>query len=286
MKNKSSYWVKTLQNGLIGGGISLLLGVVGLSLAFGKLYVISGVITMGQVFVLSPFLFEAYMSVRRAPFKEPLKLLMVGGLAGLVGGAVLALFILIGQVVNLRAVLVNVSPDLIALLTFHLPILPGVLALLGASLLVGLIAAGVFLLPARLRGAVTQAAMIVLLVGLFRDLIVTVILHWGWVQYVFLWLFAVSGLSIIGALIIFVLVGGYAYWNAGRDRKAIALKRTPRQQKTVRWTTLAVLGVVTLLLPVILGSYFSEILDNVGIYILMGLGLNIVVGFAGLLDLG
>ncbi len=43
MKNKSSYWVKTLQNGLIGGGISLLLGVVGLSLAFGKLYVISGV---------------------------------------------------------------------------------------------------------------------------------------------------------------------------------------------------------------------------------------------------
>jgi branched-chain amino acid transport system permease protein len=35
-----------------------------------------------------------------------------------------------------------------------------------------------------------------------------------------------------------------------------------------------------------MGPYFSEIFDNVGIYILMGLGLNIVVGFAGLLDLG
>jgi branched-chain amino acid transport system permease protein len=44
--------------------------------------------------------------------------------------------------------------------------------------------------------------------------------------------------------------------------------------------------VIALLLPQILGIFFSDILDNVGIYILMGLGLNIVVGFAGLLDLG
>jgi hypothetical protein len=143
MMNKSSYWVKTLQNGLIGGGISLLLGVVGMSLAFGKSYIISGVITMGEIFVLSPFLFEAYLSVRHAPSKEPLKLLMIGGLTGLVGGAVLAVFILIGQVVNLRAVLVNVSPDLIALLTFHLPIYLGVVVLLAVSLATGVIAAAI-----------------------------------------------------------------------------------------------------------------------------------------------
>jgi branched-chain amino acid transport system permease protein len=35
-----------------------------------------------------------------------------------------------------------------------------------------------------------------------------------------------------------------------------------------------------------LGSYSSEVLDKVGLFVLMGLGLNIVVGFAGLLDLG
>jgi branched-chain amino acid transport system permease protein len=45
-------------------------------------------------------------------------------------------------------------------------------------------------------------------------------------------------------------------------------------------------GIILLLLPPILGIFFSEILDNVAMYILMGLGLNIVVGFAGLLDLG
>ena len=286
MKSKSSYLVKTLQNGLVGGGISLLLGLVGIALAFGSTYVISGVITMGQIFILSPFLFEAFLSVRHAPSKEPRMLFLVGGLSGLVGGAMLAAFVLIGEVVNFRAVLVNASPDLFALLTFHLSTVPGILVLLAVSLVTGLIAAGVILLPERIRGALSQAVMVVVVLGLFRNLIVTVILHWGAMQYAFLWIFAQSGLKIISALIIFVLVGGLTYWSKGRDRKAIALKRSPRQQRVIRWSTLGVLALTTLLLPVILGSYFSEILDNVGIYILMGLGLNIVVGFAGLLDLG
>ena len=286
MNTKSSYWVKTLQNGLIGGGISLLLGLVGLSLAFGQTYIISGVITMGQIFVFAPLLFEAYLTIRHAPSKEPRKLFMFGGLCGLVGGAVLVVLILLDQVIDIRQVLINVSPDLFALLTFNLSLVPGILALLFASLVTGLIAVGVYLAPERIRATISQAVMVVVLMGLFRDLIVTVILHWGFVQYAFLWIFAQSGLTILSALIILVLVGGLTYWSKGRDRKAIAAARSPRRQKTIRWGTYAFLAVVALLLPVILGSYFSEILDNVGIYILMGLGLNIVVGFAGLLDLG
>ena len=38
--------------------------------------------------------------------------------------------------------------------------------------------------------------------------------------------------------------------------------------------------------PWVLGSLLSEILATTGIFLLMALGLNIVVGFAGLLDLG
>ena len=101
----------------------------------------------------------------------------------------LALFVLIGEVVNLRAVLVNVSPDLFALLTFNLPLIPGILVLLGVSLVTGLIAAGISLLPNRYRGALSQAVIVVVILGLFRDLIVTVILRWGVVQYAFLWMF-------------------------------------------------------------------------------------------------
>jgi branched-chain amino acid transport system permease protein len=38
--------------------------------------------------------------------------------------------------------------------------------------------------------------------------------------------------------------------------------------------------------PWFFGTVITEISDTVGLFILMGLGLNIVVGFAGLLDLG
>ena len=286
MNSESSIWKKAVQTGLIGGVISLLLGVVGMAAAFNKAYLISGVITMGQVLVLAPFLIESLSSIRHAPSKQPLTLLAVGGLTGLMGGVVLAVFIGFNQVLNVRPVLYNVSPDLIALWTFNLPLLAGVLVLLVAALVTGLIAAGVLLLPARIRAALSMAVLIVLALGLFRDLIITVILHWGFVQYIFAWIFAQVGLTIPGALVVFVIVGGLIYWRSGIDQKAINLRRSPRQQRIIRWGTIGVLVVIVLLLPQILGMYFSEILDDVGIYVLMGLGLNIVVGFAGLLDLG
>jgi branched-chain amino acid transport system permease protein len=43
---------------------------------------------------------------------------------------------------------------------------------------------------------------------------------------------------------------------------------------------------ILLALPWVLQRYLSDVMDTTGIYILMGLGLNIVVGYAGLLDLG
>ena len=82
MKNESSYWVKTIQNGLIGGGIALLLSLIGLSVAFKSTYNISVIFTMGQVFAFSPILFESYLTVRRANSKNATFLLMVGGLTG------------------------------------------------------------------------------------------------------------------------------------------------------------------------------------------------------------
>jgi branched-chain amino acid transport system permease protein len=43
---------------------------------------------------------------------------------------------------------------------------------------------------------------------------------------------------------------------------------------------------ILLTLPLFVGPFLATAMDTVGIYILLGLGLNIVVGFAGLLDLG
>jgi branched-chain amino acid transport system permease protein len=43
---------------------------------------------------------------------------------------------------------------------------------------------------------------------------------------------------------------------------------------------------VLLVAPSFLGIYITDVLNLVGIYIILGVGLNIVVGYAGLLDLG
>ena len=49
---------------------------------------------------------------------------------------------------------------------------------------------------------------------------------------------------------------------------------------------LGILVFATLLLPVFVGNYWTQVLGDIGIYIMLGIGLNVVVGFAGLLDLG
>jgi ABC-type branched-subunit amino acid transport system permease subunit len=61
-----------------------------------------------------------------------------------------------------------------------------------------------------------------------------------------------------------------------------ALRRHPAGRYIVYGVLLA--GI--LLLPLVAGQYWNYTIGTVGIYVLLGLGLNIVVGLAGLLDLG
>jgi ABC-type branched-subunit amino acid transport system permease subunit len=98
------------------------------------------------------------------------------------------------------------------------------------------------------------------------------------------------------------LAGGFLAKTLGRGR----LKKANQQLKskiTELWesTSVAVwlskfpytqyivygaIIILALLLPISLGQYWNFTLGTVGVYVLMGLGINIVVGMAGLLDLG
>jgi len=59
-----------------------------------------------------------------------------------------------------------------------------------------------------------------------------------------------------------------------------------REHPQVKWIGYGALLLVVLVMPQMLGKYWNYAMGTVGIYVLMGLGLNIVVGLAGLLDLG
>ncbi|MFC1824830.1 ABC transporter ATP-binding protein [Thermodesulfobacteriota bacterium] len=52
--------------------------------------------------------------------------------------------------------------------------------------------------------------------------------------------------------------------------------------KAYLWATV----VFVFILPLLVGNYWTQILGDIGIYVMLGIGLNVVVGFAGLLDLG
>jgi branched-chain amino acid transport system permease protein len=58
-------------------------------------------------------------------------------------------------------------------------------------------------------------------------------------------------------------------------------------RREVRYTFYAALLAFAIVLPHMVGPYWQEVLvDKIGIYALLAVGLNVVVGFAGLLDLG
>ncbi len=301
-----SPWKPALQAGLIGGAVGVYFCLVGMVEAFSQRAIVSGWFTMGQVLLLAPIFLLTYSMFRRITPRPATIIVLSGLLSGILGGALLALLLLIGETINLRVMFANASPELYEILSFGLGIPGGLFALLLAGLVIGGLAAGFFLLPHRLRSAVLMAIVLVILIGLLRDLIMTVINQWvskaktfptwaEWakpiIQFIYILfnkqIFAASGLRPVSAIVLFLMFGVIKYWRA-REAKPFVPSRAPltRQQKTKRILTFGGIGLIFILAPPVLGIFFAEILDNVGLFILMGLGLNIVVGFAGLLDLG
>lgn len=284
-----SPWKQAIQAGLIGGAIAVLLSLVGMVVSFSGRWIINGIFTMGQVIFLGPILLMAYNVIRRIAPKTNREVILLGLVTGLSGGAVLAALLIIGKLINLQVMFINASDALYNVLTFGKGFGLGLIVLLAVSAIIGGLAGAVYITPVRFRTAVIQGALWVTLVGLLRDLIITVTGRWGPLARIIKSLFATSGLTIVGAVIVFVIIAAIHYWRAGQPSgraSVFNLSATSNQRPLVRWLT--ILGIILLLLflPPILGIFFSDILDTVFMYILMGLGLNIVVGFAGLLDLG
>jgi len=280
-------WKGAISAGLIAGGVSLLLALVGMVAAFSDLFIITGVFTMGQFLLFTPLLVAGYISLQRAENKPVVKGLLAGTIAGFFAGLVLSLFLVIGQQVDLRQMFPNASPELYSIISFGVEPPLGYFVPLIYSAILGAIGAVLVLLPNRVRSAVLTASLWVLVLGLFRDMfaLIPTFNQPGPIKTIFTWFFAPSGLSVPAAIIFFVLIGGYSYWHSGRPEPKQQRKFSD-QKPAVRWGVLIIGTAIVLSLPFILGVFFTEVLDNVGIYIIMALGLNIVVGYAGLLDLG
>ena len=84
------------------------------------------------------------------------------------------------------------------------------------------------------------------------------------------------------------LTGGRWTAAAGAPARALRLRMTAvAVPKAAKLAGLALLLVILLYYPTTLSPFWQTVLvDQMGIYVLLAVGLNVVVGFAGLLDLG
>jgi len=296
MKSHSEpVWQTAVRLGLYGGSAAVLFSLVGMVQTFQERTLISGVLTLGQAFLSLAVGLSAFAAARRVQAEGPQAVLLAGGLAGgAVGSALAVLILVIAALPDIRTVFINASPALTAILTFGQPTVVGAVLWVGLGVGLGIIAAALLLLGPAVRRTVLSALGAVLLLGLLADLLRLITEGWNLsgigVNFTFAglfrWMFFGKGLSIAGTLVVVAVVIGLNVLQArgvlARPKPVRVVART-RSQQIVR---IGAFSVLLALMPLVLGTYMAEVLDQVFIFVLMGLGLNIVVGFAGLLDLG
>ncbi len=272
-----------LRAGALGGAVAVYLCLVGIVPEFAARPLIGGVVSLGQTALLITFSIVGSLGARDEAAAR-LWAIMSGAAVGAISGTFLTGLVLLGSVVDLRAVFLNASPELYALLTSGmgtsgawLPIVVGAITAGLAGILIGL--------PAALRSLVLWGVGSLVFFGLFAGLLRTPMLVTplaGLARF----LFGPDGLTVPGAIIVFV--GSIAIVGLVRATKPKQrVDALPKTQRRLVVGPLAILvGIVVLLFPLVMGPFFAQVIAIVALFVLLGLGLNITLGLAGLLDLG
>jgi len=278
---------QAIKIGLIGGVVEILLSLIGMVEAFSQRNIIANVISMGHTLLLVVAFFMCYLSAKRASHGA-LQVLANSFISGLLIGCLLALLVMAGSLINLRKVFINASPLLYNLLTFGMERGTGILLLLLLTAMSGLLAGLSYLSPGMLRRVLLISLGSIVGAGVLQDLLRPTFALWGHLAVINEWLFTANGLTLQGAIGLFILIAVFfLFWT--RKGKAIqtGFRHLPSaSQRILKVASILILVFVLLILPQVLGLFLSEVLTIVGLYVLLGLGLNIVVGYAGLLDLG
>jgi branched-chain amino acid transport system permease protein len=287
---------RALTMGWAAGVGMILVASTGMVEAFQSTLVIDPFLRLGLLFLyLVPFAL-GWMAGAPPKAKEGFTTAPAGGLnvlagviAGVVGGAMTAGLLVLMENFDLRGVFVELSPQLAETLSFGQPLPIAVLLIIVVAGVAGGLGGAVHLMPLRLRRSVMPALMWVLIFSLMSDLVSQFFVGVGFDAGVSFFYGRRGGpLSMGGAVITFVLFFALYWYLGGRERTfRESFNAMPTSNRT-RWSAIGAVVLLILLwfLPIVMGPFVSQVLDTAGVYLLMALGLNIVVGYAGLLDLG
>lgn len=354
---RANIWRQALYVGLIGAAGATYLSLVGIVPTFDARPLVSGVVSLGEGFILATLILSGYFGARRAAGR-PAQAIMAGALAGGVAGGALSLLIIAARGLELRGMFVHATDRLYDVVTagqgadsFWIPALGG--------LLLGALAGAISILPAAIQRSIAAGAVSLAALGLFASLLRTPLLAArGDLASLGRLLFATEGVTLFGAVVALVgalgagagaalgarqgsrqagLLGGVAGGLIGAlsggllanglggivglargdvtalggviggslgvvagSLLAVYLRRaSTRARVDERYRALPQSGQRLVMAPIVIvgllviaalphgfGQFFAQVVALVAIYILMGLGLNITLGLAGLLDLG
>jgi branched-chain amino acid transport system permease protein len=286
---------RSVRVGLLGGLTAVFLSAVGMIESFDQAGPVIGPLSLGELLLFGvPFVF-GLIAGQPPPvlkgFAKPsrgTRNVVAGAVAGLLVGALMALFIVLVDAFDVRDVLTRVSPQLLEILTYGQSLTVGILIGLVLDTMLGVAGGAFHLLGERWRGPLLRALLVVLMLGVLEALVSQVLrgARMGPVQDA---LYAPTGeLRVVSAIVIGLIVFGVGVLLRIRPPKVrarIEALEPDRRRAVVAGSFVAAIAFLAIL-PWVLGPFLTEVLNIAGIFLLMALGLNIVVGFAGLLDLG
>jgi branched-chain amino acid transport system permease protein len=288
-------WQGVLRYGLLAGIVLLYVGVIGMVETFNEREVIYTVLTLGQLLMLFPAFVAAYVYASRTMKDSSVSaqsvLGVVGGgvLIGLLAALPTIIMIFISTPLDVRSILVNVNRNWLEVVTYDNRdnLVNGSMLLMLNNLGAALVGSVIVLLPERIRRAVVVALSFSLVVGVMGETVRTILeqlIPQDAVDTIFrrrtLRLEAAIGIGVLAAI-------SSLFWTQIRSRAATTVEKMPAQQQSmVRYVQYGLLLGVLLVLPFLIGRALSDVMVTVGLYVLMGFGLNIAIGLAGLLDLG
>jgi branched-chain amino acid transport system permease protein len=279
-----------LRVGLLVGLVVVYVSVIGMVETFDEREVIRDWVTMGQLLIFMPGIVGGFLLTRRRRNQgSNLSLTLLGGLAvGIVSSLPVLLLIFLATVLDVGEIFVNVNRNLLEILTFDNDsrVLGG-LTMAGFITLAGVVGMLLMLIPQRFRQGVLTAVGVTLGVGILGELVTLVFRQFVPRDFIEIF-FRRDELKLNGALTVFgISLALSLLWSFyGATIRENYRSMPSRQQRNVERGGFTALGIFLLVLPWILGAFLSNVTNSIGLYILMGLGLNIAIGLAGLLDLG
>ena len=287
---------RAVKLGLAGGAAMVLVCAIGMVTTFQPRLLIDPILHLGTFFLyLLSFIFGWMAGQPPAtlegfePSKPTGRNVLAGALAGVLGGLCVGLLLVVMTIWDLRGVFINLSPQLAEILSFGLPVAAAIPLQALVAGVAGALGGSIHLLSPRFRRALMSGLAWVVIFALFTDIFGQLFAGLS-LEFVIDFLYTGRGgaLTVVGAIVVFAVFFALYWWMGGRENTLRQrIQAMPAGQRS-RWQigTAVIILVVLYFVPKIMGPFVSQILVTAGIYLLMALGLNIVVGYAGLLDLG